>query len=94
LSGWVHKDRIPRVKIKIGESWGGNERRDLAQVALAREITGPDTELYVDANGGYSTGQAVRMAHRMDEFGVTWFEEPVSSQDVAGLATVRQQVRR
>jgi L-alanine-DL-glutamate epimerase-like enolase superfamily enzyme len=34
------------------------------------------------------------MAHRMDEFGVTWFEEPVSSQDVAGLATVRQQVRR
>jgi L-alanine-DL-glutamate epimerase-like enolase superfamily enzyme len=93
LSGWVDKDRIPRVKIKIGESWGGNERRDLARVALAREVIGPDTELYVDANGGYSTGQAVRMAHRMDEFGVTWFEEPVSSQDVAGLATVRQQVR-
>ena len=86
LSGWVDKDRIPRVKIKIGESWGSNESRDLARVALAREVIGPDTELYVDANGGYSTGQAVRMAHQMDEFGVTWFEEPVSSQDLGGLA--------
>ena len=93
LTGWVEKDRIPRVKIKIGESWGSNEARDLARVALAREVIGPDTELYVDANGGYSTGQAVRMAHQMDEFGVTWFEEPVSSQDLAGLAVIRQQVR-
>ena len=32
------------------------------------------------------------MAYRMDEFRVTWFEEPVSSQDLAGLATVRGQV--
>jgi L-alanine-DL-glutamate epimerase-like enolase superfamily enzyme len=93
LTGWVEKDRIPRVKIKIGESWGSNQARDLARVALAREVIGPDTELYVDANGGYSTGQAVRMAHQMDDFGVTWFEEPVSSQDLAGLAAIRQQVR-
>ncbi len=92
LSGWVEQDRIPRVKIKIGESWGSNERRDLARVALAREVIGPDVDLYVDANGGYSAGQAVRMARRMDEFGVTWFEEPVSSQDLTGLATVRRQV--
>ncbi len=93
LSGWVDKDRIPRVKIKIGESWGSHQSRDLARVALAREVIGPDTELYVDANGGYSTGQAVRMADQMDEFGVTWFEEPVSSQDPEGLALIRRQVR-
>jgi hypothetical protein len=49
LSGWVDKERIPRVKIKIAESWGSDERRDLARVALAREVIGPDTELYVDA---------------------------------------------
>src|SRR3984957_13689645 len=93
LSGWGGPDRITRVKIKIGESWGSNESRDLARVALAREVIGPDTELYVDANGGYSAGQAVRMADQMDQFGVTWFEEPVSSQDPAGLAAVRRQVR-
>jgi L-alanine-DL-glutamate epimerase-like enolase superfamily enzyme len=93
LSGWVTTDGIPRVKIKIGEDWGGNERRDLDRVARAREAIGPDAELYVDANGGYRTGQAVRVAAALTGYGVTWFEEPVSSQDLAGLATVRAQVR-
>jgi L-alanine-DL-glutamate epimerase-like enolase superfamily enzyme len=92
LAGWVEKDHIPRVKIKIGESWGAREDRDLERVALAREVIGPGTELYVDANGGYGAGQAVRVAHRMAESGVSWFEEPVSSQDLAGLAAVRRQV--
>jgi L-alanine-DL-glutamate epimerase-like enolase superfamily enzyme len=40
------------VKIKIGESRGGNQRRDLERVALAREVIGPDAEFYVHANGG------------------------------------------
>ena len=89
----MDKDRIPRVKIKIGESWGSREDRDLTRVALARSVIGPDTELYVDANGGYgSVAQAVRVAYRMERSGVTWFEEPVSSQDLAGLAAVRGQV--
>jgi L-alanine-DL-glutamate epimerase-like enolase superfamily enzyme len=88
----VEQDHIPRVKIKIGESWGGDERRDLDRVALAREVIGDGPELYVDANGGYTTGQAVRVAARMTGYGVTWFEEPVSSQDLAGLAAVRRQV--
>ena len=88
----MDKDRIPRVKIKIGESWGTCEQRDLDRVALARDVIGPDAELYVDANGGYTAGQAVRVGQRLADQGVTWFEEPVSSQDLAGLAAVRRQV--
>jgi L-alanine-DL-glutamate epimerase-like enolase superfamily enzyme len=91
LAGWL-ADGIGRVKIKIGESWGGNEQRDLARVALAREVIGPDRELYVDANGGYTVGQAVRVGQRLADHGVTWFEEPVSSRDLAGLAAVRRQI--
>jgi L-alanine-DL-glutamate epimerase-like enolase superfamily enzyme len=93
LTGWVIDDKIPRVKIKIGESWGSDERRDRARVALARECVGPDTELYVDANGAYRTGQAVRVGTWLSDYGVTWFEEPVSSQDLAGLAQVRRQIQ-
>ena len=89
----MQKDRIPRVKIKIGESWGRRVPRDLERVELAREVIGPDTELFVDANGGYTAGQAVRVADRLAQYGVTWFEEPVSSQDLAGLAAVRRQIR-
>jgi L-alanine-DL-glutamate epimerase-like enolase superfamily enzyme len=91
LEGWVERDQIPRVKIKIGESWGCAERRDLDRVALARKVIGPEAELYVDANGGYGTGQAIRVAQELADYGVTWFEEPVSSQDLAGLAAVRRQ---
>jgi len=91
LAGWVERDGIPRVKIKIGESWGTAERRDLDRVALARKVIGSEAELYVDANGGYGTGQAIRVARELADYGVTWFEEPVSSQDLAGLAAVRRQ---
>jgi L-alanine-DL-glutamate epimerase-like enolase superfamily enzyme len=92
LERWTGDWAIPRVKIKIGESWGTEPDRDLARIALARQLIGPDAELYVDANGGYTRKQAVRMAHAMAEHGVTWFEEPVSSDDLDGLREVRDQV--
>ena len=59
-------------------------------MALAREVVGDDVELYVDANGGYTRKQAVRMGRRFyEEHGVVWFEEPVSSDDLDGLREVR-----
>ncbi|MGA9831255.1 MAG: enolase C-terminal domain-like protein, partial [Trebonia sp.] len=66
--------------------------RDLARIAFARQVIGPDAELYVDANGGYTRKQAVRMARAMAGHDVTWFEEPVSSDDLDGLREVRDQV--
>jgi L-alanine-DL-glutamate epimerase-like enolase superfamily enzyme len=92
LTGWTQDQRIPRVKIKIGQSWGGDEPRDLARVASARAAVGPDVELFVDANGGYQRKQAIRLARAMAEFDVRWFEEPVSSDDLDGLREVRDQV--
>ncbi|GII80340.1 mandelate racemase [Sphaerisporangium rufum] len=92
LRHWVHHQGIPRVKIKIGESAGTAEERDLHRVALARRVIGPLAELYVDANGGYTAKQAVRVAARMREHDVRWFEEPVSSDDLAGLRLVRGMV--
>jgi L-alanine-DL-glutamate epimerase-like enolase superfamily enzyme len=89
LTGWTREQHLPRVKIKIGESWGAHEARDLARIARARAIIGPDVELYVDANGGYQRKQAVRMAGAMAEWNVRWFEEPVSSDDLDGLREVR-----
>ncbi|HLU44604.1 MAG TPA: enolase C-terminal domain-like protein [Natronosporangium sp.] len=92
LSGWVHQQGIPRVKIKIGESWGRAEARDLHRMRLAREVIGPEAELFVDANGGYQAKQAVRVAHAATDLDVRWFEEPVSSDNLAGLAEVRAAV--
>lgn len=92
LEHWVAKLDLPRVKIKIGESWGRNEKRDLHRVEFARRVIGDDVELYVDANGAYTRKQAVRLGQQMhDAWSVTWFEEPVSSDDLTGLREVRDQ---
>jgi L-alanine-DL-glutamate epimerase-like enolase superfamily enzyme len=90
LELWVGEWGIPRVKIKIAESWGTNPERDLARVKLTRSVVGDAVEIYVDANGGYTRKQAVRMGREFgDQYGVVWFEEPVSSDDLAGLREVR-----
>jgi L-alanine-DL-glutamate epimerase-like enolase superfamily enzyme len=91
LQRWTSEWNIPRVKIKVGESWGNNPDRDLERVALSRRAIGNDVELYVDANGGYGVKQAIRVGRELiDQFGVSWFEEPVSSDNLAGLRQVRE----
>ena len=89
---WVDGQGIPRVKMKIGQSWGRDVDRDLSRMRHARHVIGPDVELYVDANGGYTRKQAVRVMSQAAELDVRWFEEPVSSDDLDGLHEVRDQV--
>jgi L-alanine-DL-glutamate epimerase-like enolase superfamily enzyme len=84
LGGWVESG-IPRVKMKVGRS----PRDDLARVRAAREAIGPDAELFVDANGAYSRKQALAFAETFAALGVSWFEEPVSSDDLDGLRLLR-----
>ena len=85
LGDWV-ADGIPRVKMKVGR----NPDDDPTRVANAREAIGAATELFVDANGAYSRKMAMAMAEIFAaESGVTWFEEPVSSDDLEGLNYVR-----
>ena len=92
LLGWAEKLKIPRVKIKIGESWDTCQDRDLARMRQARETVGDAEELYVDANGGYTRKQAVRVMADAADLDVRWFEEPVSSDDLDGLRLVSETV--
>jgi L-alanine-DL-glutamate epimerase-like enolase superfamily enzyme len=84
LGGWADAG-LPRVKMKVGRRPADDVRR----VAVARAAIGGDVELMVDANGAYDTATAVRLGHAFAEQGVRWFEEPVSSDDRAGLRFVR-----
>ena len=87
LGGWV-SDGISRVKMKIGT----HPEDDLRRVNVARKAIGERAELLVDANGAYGRKQALDFAHRFrDQYNVTWFEEPVSSDDLAGLRLLREQ---
>lgn len=91
LGGWVGQG-IPRVKMKIGVDRGTRQEEDLRRVRAVREAIGPDPELFVDANGAYGAKQAIRLAPALAELGVTYFEEPVSSDHLDELALVRANV--
>jgi L-alanine-DL-glutamate epimerase-like enolase superfamily enzyme len=73
------------VKIKIGRE----PACDVDRVRVAREVIGAGIELMVDANGVYARKQALAMADRFAEYGVIYFEEPVSSDDLDGLRLLR-----
>jgi L-alanine-DL-glutamate epimerase-like enolase superfamily enzyme len=84
LRDWVQQG-IALVKMKIGR----NAKIDRRRVAAARKAIGEDVDLFVDANGAYSRKQALAQAMAFEEFNVTWFEEPVSSDDLEGLRFIR-----
>jgi L-alanine-DL-glutamate epimerase-like enolase superfamily enzyme len=84
LGGWVAHDGCRWVKMKVGS----DPAHDLERARIARgAIDG--AELLVDANGAYARKQALGFAAQYAELGVTWFEEPVSSDDVEGLRLMR-----
>jgi L-alanine-DL-glutamate epimerase-like enolase superfamily enzyme len=84
LLGWVEQG-IPRVKMKVGR----DRKADKERVQRARQAIGSATELFVDANGAYPRKQALAQAEAFKESGVSWFEEPVSSDDLEGLRFLR-----
>ena len=85
LAGWVEQG-IPRVKMKVGT----DPSDDLRRVGVARKAIGDSAELFVDANGAYARKQALDFAHRFrHDYDVTWFEEPVSSDDLRGMKLLR-----
>ncbi len=84
LGGWA-ANGISRVKMKVGR----DAAQDVQRVRAAREAIGSGAELFVDANGAYTRKQALAQADRFAESAVTWFEEPVSSDDLEGLRLLR-----
>jgi L-alanine-DL-glutamate epimerase-like enolase superfamily enzyme len=85
LGEWTRRG-IRMVKMKVGT----HPEEDVDRVRAARQAIGRDVELFVDANGAYTRKQALEKAEQFAEFGVTWFEEPVSSDDIEGLRLMRE----
>jgi L-alanine-DL-glutamate epimerase-like enolase superfamily enzyme len=90
LADWVAAG-IPRVKMKVGAGRGSQPTIDTKRILAVREAIGPHAELFIDANGAYTEKEATRLG--LDLAGiVSYFEEPVSSDHLAQLASVRRQV--
>lgn len=76
-----------RFKMKVGR----DPAKDPGRVDAARRAIGDQAELFVDANSAYTRAQALAVGTRFaDDFGVTWFEEPLPPEDMAGLRFLRE----
>jgi len=80
LTGWASQG-LRFVKMKIGR----DPVKDIARVAAVQKALQGRAELYVDANGAYQRKLALYQSQRFGDLGVTWFEEPVTSDDRIGL---------
>jgi L-alanine-DL-glutamate epimerase-like enolase superfamily enzyme len=87
LENWVDEG-INRVKMKVGR----HPEKDVQRVQAAREAIGPEAKLFIDANGAYSTKQALDLANKFAEYSVCWMEEPVSSDNLIDLNFIKNRV--
>jgi L-alanine-DL-glutamate epimerase-like enolase superfamily enzyme len=87
LGGWSNSG-FTAVKMKIGRQ----QDKDPERIKVARDAIGKDTQLFIDANGAFTAKQALTLTEQVENFGIYWFEEPVSSDDLDGLAFIRQHV--
>lgn len=69
-----------------------DEDRAVERVAAVREAVGPDVEILVEVHRRLAPMHAVRVARRMEPYRPFWYEEPVSSRDMAGLAEARREI--
>ena len=72
------------IKAKIGISPHADERA----VAALRKVAGDDVALMVDANQGLTAAVALDTAHRLAPHRLTWFEEPLTPEDIAGYRRI------
>jgi mandelate racemase len=74
------------IKIKLG---GGDLLKDVAVVRDVRGIVGEHTRLMVDYNQSLSAPEAIRRLQALAPYDISWVEEPVPAEDLAGHAAVR-----
>ncbi|MFB6113245.1 MAG: mandelate racemase/muconate lactonizing enzyme family protein [Halodesulfurarchaeum sp.] len=64
-------------------------QEDARRVRAVREAVGEDAEIMIDANMTFSVDEAVDLCRRIEDVGITWFEEPIYGNDPELLANLR-----
>lgn len=78
------------VKVKVAEP-GHSLEEDVARVAAARAVLGPEGRIRVDANGAWNVDEAEHAIRALAEYDLEYVEQPCASVDE--LARVRSRVK-
>jgi len=78
---------IRTIKVKVG---GAGASEDEARLRALREAVGPEIRIRIDANQAWSPEQAIEALRALACFDLEYAEQPVSADDLEGLARVRK----
>lgn len=81
----VKSSGVGAYKVKVGLGVAG----DVTRVAYTRELAGPDAIIGVDANGGWSRGEAASAVVRLRDYDVAFVEQPCAPHDLQAMRDVR-----
>lgn len=85
--GTAYDKGFRSFKMKIGAA---TPAIDIERVAMVRKLIGPDCKLMLDANCGYDPDVIIPMAHKLEEYDLSWIEEPVAVDDLPNCALVAE----
>jgi len=80
---WYVGQGYKAVKMKVGLA---DPNEDLDRVRAVREAIGPNVDLMLDVNNGWTVSVAIRMAKRLERYDIAWLEEPIWKMDIEGYA--------
>lgn len=88
LQDTIKSSGFRAVKMRVG-TMDHTVDNSIARVKAAREALGSDVKLMADAHGTFDVRSAKRFCRGVEDCHLSWFEEPVSVDDPAGMAEVR-----
>jgi L-rhamnonate dehydratase len=96
---WV-SNGFTRLKMVVGHSaladrdtgrpLGEVIREDAERVRAVREAVGEEVEIFIDANCSLDHVHALRLARMVEPCGISFFEEPITQNDVRQMADLRR----
>ncbi|GAD03457.1 mandelate racemase/muconate lactonizing enzyme family protein [Agarivorans albus] len=84
IQGYLDKG-YNAVKIKIGRA---DANEDIARIKAVRELIGKDVTFMIDANYSLSVEQAIALSKAVEQYDITWFEEPTIPDDYLGYGKI------
>ena len=70
--------------IKMQAAHIGDWRQDVRNLRMVRDAVGPNVEIMIDINMGWTADQAIIAGRAFQEYDPYWIEEPVLPDDFAG----------
>jgi L-alanine-DL-glutamate epimerase-like enolase superfamily enzyme len=70
--------------IKMQAAHIGNWRQDVRNLRMVRDAVGPEVEIMIDINMGWTADEAIIAGRAFQEYDPFWIEEPVLPDDFAG----------